>query len=248
MADLLLAESVHSLAQGKDAQAGSVANLLGDEDGAVPPITVTASPQEGRPITHRVITICPPPAAKLESTAEHCEPAMAAWLRAQLPDLNEVGCRIVLEQKNGSTKPAGSILLSEVLASPMDALGLAQRGASQSGSRLERVLLARARLRSDGKEADKLALDLGTAAQGAALDVDSFGVLLDALRAALDSPRRSQRSRPDPARQHRDPTPAGDRGHQGPDRSCRHVAEACPGPGQSAQGSRNPGRGTVSRR
>ena len=189
VADLLLAESVHSLAQGKDAQAGSVANLLGDEDGAVPPITVTASPQEGRPITHRVITICPPPAAKLESTAEHCEPAMAAWLRAQLPDLNEVGCRIVLEQKNGSTKPAGSILLSEVLASPMDALGLAQRGASQSGSRLERVLLARARLRSDGKEADKLALDLGTAAQGAALDVDSFGVLLDALRAALDSAR-----------------------------------------------------------
>jgi hypothetical protein len=159
VADLTMAQGVHSLLRGNtDAASGALA-VTGGGDAAVPPISVIGSQRDAQLVSHRVVAVWPvdqsPPL--VPSVIEVAEPRLTGWVEQLLPAPAEVGARV---------DGGGMITLAEVGLTAVEAAMLAGAGESQAGSRLGRVVTALA----------AGAVDLS---QGPAdgVSVDEFGLL-----------------------------------------------------------------------
>ena len=78
VADLTMAQAVHGLAHGNATAAGAMLNMLGDQEGAVPPIDVIRTPRHGQMVTHRVAVLCAGTAPA--DALSLAEPALAGWI------------------------------------------------------------------------------------------------------------------------------------------------------------------------
>ena len=160
VADLLMAQSVHSLLRGNsDAAAGALA-ITGGGDAAVPPITVTDGPRASQLVSHRVVAAWPgaPSAPADGSVLTVAEPRLSAWLASLLPSPADVS--------------AGAITLADVGLTAVEAAHLAGAAATQDGSRLGRIVVA-----------------AGGELGAGALSVNDFGLLAGAAMDAVGRAR-----------------------------------------------------------
>ena len=191
VADVTLAQSVHALVQGKEAQTASVLNMLGDQEGAIPPIDLPRTPREAQLITHRVLAFCNPTTTADKTVSPLCmaEPRISAWLADRLPLLSDVSLQVRGPAKGGRTRLLATISLADLGLEPAELFTLAGRGVRQEATPLGRILAAYAKLHLDEKhdrETLVLRFDLGSKGR---LSVNEFGVLAGATRDALSRAR-----------------------------------------------------------
>ncbi len=192
VSDLTMAQSVHTLLRGNtDAASGALA-VTGGGDAAVPPITVTASQRDAQLVSHRVVAAWPVdgPATDEVSVLELAEPRLTAWLQSLLPPPDGASARVVVRDAEGQVVERGEITLADVGLTAMEAAHLAGGQATQTSSRLGRILAVAAADRAvDG---GTVAIDLG-AAGSSGLCVDEFGLLAGAV---VDAAGRGRPLRP----------------------------------------------------
>jgi hypothetical protein len=190
--DLTMAQSVHTLLRGNtDAASGALA-LTGGGDAAVPPITVTASQRDAQLVSHRVVALWPveAPGKDAMSVLELAEPRLTAWLQSLLPPPDGASARVVVRDAEGTVVDRGKITLADVGLTAIEAAHLAGGQATQTSSRLGRILAVAAADRAvDGGSVD---VDLG-AAGSTGLCVDEFGLLAGAV---VDAAGRGRPLRP----------------------------------------------------
>ncbi len=95
VADLMIAESVYQVTQGKSERAAAAADTIG-KGGRPPEPEVVRTPRSGIGLTHRVAlhldsTAVAPAEATPRATAE---PALEAWLRSRFPPPEQVACSV----------------------------------------------------------------------------------------------------------------------------------------------------------
>ncbi|MEM7338831.1 MAG: hypothetical protein AAF467_09300 [Actinomycetota bacterium] len=183
VADLLMLQSMHSMLHGDGDTASAALAASTRGDGAPPPVTATASPRSGQHIDHRVVTMLapiatsstPPGIRVVRPVVDAADPALASWLRSQLPPASSV--HFEWRSDSGSV---GFASLEDVDLDVLDAALLASSQASQTTSALGRAVTAlRAgqtsspgSLRSDRRRSS--AVDV--------LTLDEFGVIAVRLR------------------------------------------------------------------
>lgn len=137
IADLLLAESVHQLAQGNLQRASATLDAAGRGEAAPPDdLGVIASHGPGTVVTHRLIAVAAPgrgwPGATGSPRATVC-PELEAWAAARLPDPSRVPL--------GLDEDGDTVTLAHTGLSALDFAALARDAAQLAG-----VLRARGRL------------------------------------------------------------------------------------------------------
>src|SRR5205814_1569371 len=110
VADLLVAESVHQIAQGNPLRAGATLDAIARGEAPPPELEVVRTPRTGVSVTHRVgVLLAPgaPQSAPWPSAAASpratAEPALNAWVAGLLPDPARVRCRATVTRGGTST-------------------------------------------------------------------------------------------------------------------------------------------------
>ena len=185
VADLTMAQSVHSLLQGNLEAASAAMAVTGGGDGSVPPITVTSSQRDAQLVSHRVVAMWEgrPSEIWIERALHLAEPRLVPWLEALLPAPARVIARVTLRGEDGRALTTKVLSLAEVGLTAVEAALLAGSAATQDRSRLGRVVLAAARARYG--ESAKVELAAGAALKGARVSIQEFGLLASAMLAAL---------------------------------------------------------------
>lgn len=176
VADLLMAQSVHSLAQGNMAETASVLNFGGDTQGAVPQINVTSTERQARQITHRIVALLPevPPTATNAITA--AEPGTHSLLRDRLPDPAGVEARYRL-MRDGRQIAAGYVALSDTGLDAVEAMCLTGRADTQADAPIGRAM--RALIDVPLEDGDTLDLHPDRARRNR-ISLDDFGIIASA--------------------------------------------------------------------
>ena len=139
VADLTMAQAVHGLAHGNATAAGAMLNMLGDQEGAVPPIDVIRTPRHGQMVTHRVAVLCAGTAPA--DALSLAEPALAGWLTAHLPAPADIGfVHTVIDTAGQTLTHRHTLAQTGIPAHAMPAL--AGRGTTQEAAPLGRLIAA----------------------------------------------------------------------------------------------------------
>ncbi len=192
VADLTMAQSVHALLRGNtDAAAGTLA-LTGGGDAAVPPITVTASQRDSQLVSHRVVAVWTGGAvAAGPSVIGLAEPRLTAWLEGLLPAPKAVAAGLTFRDTSGAVVERTALTLDAAGLAAIEAAHLAGASATQTGSRLARIVEAAAAAQAtDGRTVEVDLASSGTAA----LSIDEFGLLASA---AFNATGRSRPLKPE---------------------------------------------------
>ncbi len=197
VADLSMAQSVHSILQGNSDAAAAMLAVTGGGDGAVPPITVVDSQREAQLITHRVLAAWstetdPPTRTLVASLAGRAEPRLAAWLEGLLPDPAAVVAEATIRDAGGAVVGSDVVVLAALGLPVDDAARLAGTAAGQSRSRLGRLLAAFAALEAQAQYGPDVTVELDTTAPARSddqLSLDEFGLLAAAGQHAIGRSR-----------------------------------------------------------
>ena len=86
-ADLLTAQSVHSVLKGNLAEAAATLSVAGAGEAGIPQLRVPDVHRESQLVTHRVVAVFPPPQPPTADTSllALAEPGLADWLTSLLP-------------------------------------------------------------------------------------------------------------------------------------------------------------------
>lgn len=187
VADLTMAQSVHSLSQGHDTSAGAVLNMLGDQEGPVPTIDVMRTPRHGQLVTHRLGVLCPETTDPNARVLTLAEPRLAAWYATHLPDLNDVGFIISVSQDNKKIQSKRH-KLSQLGLGTSDLVALAGRQETQATTALGRMITAWAIQTYQGQT---VAMHTSKAS-GRLMSTDEFGLLAVAAADAVSAARPLQ--------------------------------------------------------
>jgi hypothetical protein len=115
IADLLLAESVHQLANGNPGRSGATLDTLAAEGRPPPRPEVLDTPRQGTPVTHHVLIVVPGgalPARGWDSQSQRgrpralAEPQLDAWASHQLGPADRIRLRVAWVRPDGT--PAGA--------------------------------------------------------------------------------------------------------------------------------------------
>ncbi len=153
MADLVLAESVHEVAQGAPDRVAAQLDVAGGFV-APPDPDVVRTPARGFALTCRVGLELDPSAAAVptDSPRVKAQPALNAWLATALTPLNKIGCRAAWTPAGGSEQSI-PITLADLGLAPLDVLHvLADEGGSglsELDDRIRRRVVAAAAPRPD---------------------------------------------------------------------------------------------------
>ena len=201
VADLLLAEGAHQIAQGRPERAAAA---MGVADKQAMPIEtqVGRTPRGGASYTQRVVVLCPAPVQGWpEDRRSEAEPAVNAWLATMLgkPDAYHFSARVHRNDAHGvDTIDAEPVVVEwrELGLSPLSAVWLAGNASSTriapAGETGFRSLVAAALV---GKIVDPQAvtgLDIDSAA-GNTLGLAAFEAIAMTLRNLLDKSRFATR-------------------------------------------------------
>ena len=150
--DLLTAESVHQLLQGKSMRSGASLDALARGE-APPEIEVVDTPRTGTGVTHRMLVLfgdsAPEspadwPTSDRQARAD-AEPALDAWVADVLPDPATVACACTIEEfdDDGEVVSADDygVTLADLGLSPLDLLAVAEGGPEAQRSELEQRVL-----------------------------------------------------------------------------------------------------------
>jgi hypothetical protein len=179
-ADLLTAQSVHSVLKGNLAEAAATLSVAGAGDAGIPQLRVPDVHRESQLVTHRVVAILP--RAMTSTTGSSlltiADPALAAWLGTLLP--NAAGIEITGELGSAGTGAAWQRTVAELGLGAIELVLLAAVGGELGASQLGALLAARCRLETGSGS------DVQVAIGGAIGDV---AVVAGALRAVIGSAR-----------------------------------------------------------
>lgn len=157
--DLLTAESVHQLLQGRSMRTGASLDALARGE-APPEIDVVETPRSGTGVTHRMLVLfgdANPDAPATWPTNDRqvradAEPNLDSWVAELLPDPSNVACactyEVVSDDDDDPSFESGGygITLADLDLSPLDLLSIVEGGTDAQRSELEqRVLYAVAR-------------------------------------------------------------------------------------------------------
>jgi hypothetical protein len=143
--DLLTAQAVHSVTKGNLADAAATLSVAGAGDAGIPRLRMPSVHRESRLVSHRIVAVLatpdPPPASP--SLLGRAEPALAAWLEAVLPDLDQVPVTAVVG--DGGVDGRWAATLTGAGLTAIDVVTMAAVGGELESARLGALLAARAR-------------------------------------------------------------------------------------------------------
>ena len=193
VADLTMAQAVHSLTQGNDDAASAVLAVTGGGDGSVPRIDVAGTQRAAQLITYRLIAMWDAtdtvPAQDRPLAA--AEPRLSGWVRSVLPAPAQILAGYQVLGADGTIRAAGELTIADLGLSVWEAALLASTAATQERSRLGRAVAAHVTsyvtsTLASGIEDVNVVVDLGlpVSVDGAA-NVDEFGLVAASLTQSL---------------------------------------------------------------
>jgi len=182
VADMTIAQSVHTLLRGNTDAAAGALSLTGGGDATVPPITVTSSQRDSQLVSHRVVAVWPADAPAAgpgsDSILMLAEPRLSAWLESLLPAAWRVSARVVVHDATGAVIDRVAITLADIGLATIEAAHLAGQSPTQSASRLGRVVVAAV---ADDRAVDGRTVDVELSNTGSGdtgmVSVDEFGLI-----------------------------------------------------------------------
>jgi hypothetical protein len=190
VADVLMLESVHALAQGNMATTAASLNFGGDAQGAVPEIVAPQTPKDAQLIAHRVVAVWgeTAPAAPSGVILSVAEPRLAAWLAGLLPSPSKTRASVSVRKGAGQPNHVGYVTLSSLGLNAPEAMVLAGRGVTQRTSALGRLVVAAARAQFANVDSKALIVEFGDADESW-ISIDRFGLFAAAAQDALAAAR-----------------------------------------------------------
>jgi len=179
VADLTMAQSVHSLLQDNPEAASAALSVTGGGDGAVPRIDVTATQRDAQLIGHRVLAMWtgPAPAAVPTSPLGAVEPRLMGWLEKLLPAPDQVVADLKVTDPTTGVVVVDTVALSDLGFPSVEAALLAGAVPTQERSRLGRaVAAAAAAITGPGLVVEVDLAATKSQAEGA-ISVDEFGLI-----------------------------------------------------------------------
>jgi hypothetical protein len=190
VADLTMAQAVHSLLQDNAEAASAALSVTGGGDTAVPPIDVTSTERGAQLVSHRVVAMWRgKESASTGSPLAALEPRLIGWLEQLLPSADRVVAdRTITDPTTGSVVHT-TLRLSELGVSSVDAALLAGAAPDQARSRLGRAVVAAAATAVEPGSAVEIDLAAPRSAVGGDLSVDELGLIGAALLDVLGRAR-----------------------------------------------------------
>lgn len=179
VADLTMAQSVHSLLQDNPEAASAALAVTGGGDGAVPRMDVTATQRDAQLISHRVVAIWAgsAPSAATPSPLEAAEPRLLRWLEQLLPTPDRVMADVKVTDPVTGAIVADTVALSDVGVTSVEAALLAGAAPSQARSRLGRAVAAAAATITGAELVVEVDLAAPNSRSESAVSVDELGLI-----------------------------------------------------------------------
>ena len=151
VADLGVAEGLYQLVRGNYDRAAGALDAF--SKGTHPPLPeVINTPRKGNTLTHRValqlVGGLQPADPAFESPRERGEPALAKWLRTQLPDLSTVFARVRWRNEAAGTSGSLTPSMADLGLQPVDLFYLLDAGGASDMPGLDDLLIDRAERQS----------------------------------------------------------------------------------------------------
>ena len=177
VADLTMAQSVHSLLQDNTEAASAALAVTGGGDGSVPPIDVTSTQRDAQLISHRVVAMWSgTPKGEAGSPLGAAEPRLTPWLEQLLPAPAQVVADVEIVDERG-TVTVETLALSDLGVSSVDAALLAGSAPTQERSRLGRAVAAAANLTTTPESVVVVDLSAAKSVSEDTISVDEFGLI-----------------------------------------------------------------------
>jgi hypothetical protein len=161
ISDLVIAESVHHVAQGNPVRAGATLEAIAEGEAPPPELEVIRTPRTGIAITHRIaVVFSEPPSTPVwgaETPRARAEPFLNAWAAQLLgPAASDATCRVEYRDRaTGDVLGQKEVYLDDLGLSPIDLLYLPEAEGEAQRSELEqRVIYAALRPIPDEVSAD----------------------------------------------------------------------------------------------
>jgi hypothetical protein len=166
VADLVLAESVHHVAQGNPVRAGATLEAVAHGEAPPPDIDVVRTPRTGIGMTHRLVVLLDANSAGAawgpKTPRALAEPYLNDWVAHLLgPDAPNARCRV--ELVSGDSDPiVVELTLKDLGLAPIDLVSLPEQDESVGRSELEqRVIRYALTLHPPGEEKATITLQFG---------------------------------------------------------------------------------------
>lgn len=157
ISDLVIAESVHHVAQGNPVRAGATLEAIAEGEAPSPELEVIRTPRTGIAITHRIAVVFSEPPSTPDWGAKtpraSAEPFLNAWAAQLLgPAASDATCRVEYRDRaTGDVLGQKEVSLDDLGLSPIDLLYLPEAEGEAQRSELEqRVIYAALQSMSDG--------------------------------------------------------------------------------------------------
>ena len=161
ISDLVIAESVHHVAQGNPMRAGATLEAIAEGEAPPPELEVIRTPRTGIAITHRIaVVFSEPPSTPVwgaETPRASAEPFLNAWAAQLLgPAASDATCRVEYRDRaTGDVLGQKEVSLDDLGLAPIDLLYLPEaEGEAQRAELEQRVIYAALRSIPDGVSAD----------------------------------------------------------------------------------------------
>ncbi|MEN0061385.1 MAG: hypothetical protein AAGA48_04495, partial [Myxococcota bacterium] len=190
VADLLMTQSIHSLAQGNNETAAAAMAAMGGGDGGVPKVEATQTRQAAQLMRVRVIATWNPPSPSPPATEvlRSANPGLWNWLLQQLPPASGVFFEQSILDDDGSVISTQILSLSQTPLPIGQAAFMTSAEATQQGSRLGKAIRALA-AQTAGVPVAQVVLNTGVAGN---FNIDEFGIMAACLVDALGRARGLQ--------------------------------------------------------
>jgi hypothetical protein len=177
VADLTMAQSVHSLLQDNSEAASAALAVTGGGDGSVPPIDVTSTARDAQLISHRVVAMwAGTPKGEASSPLGAAEPRLTPWLEHVLPAPDRVVADVEVIGEHGAMT-VETMALSDLGMSSVDAALLAGAAPTQQRSRLGRAIAAAANVTTPRGSIVMVDLSAPKSVSDDTISVDEFGLI-----------------------------------------------------------------------
>jgi hypothetical protein len=190
VADLTMAQSVHSLLQDNPEAASAAMAVTGGGDGAVPPIDVTATERGAQLVAHRVVAMwTADESAEPSAPLAALEPRLIRWLERLLPGPDDVVAdRTVTDPASGKVVE-DTFRLSQLGVGSVEAAMLGAAAPNQARSRLGRAVVAAAAALAEPGHVVDVDLAAPRSALDGAVSIDELGLIGAALLDVLGRAR-----------------------------------------------------------
>ncbi|WP_297325001.1 hypothetical protein [Nitrosomonas sp.] len=189
--DLVLAESVHQIAQGNPVRAGATLSAIAEGEAPPPELDVIRTPRTGIAITHRIAVIFTGlpkgPVWGSQTARARAEPFLNAWA-AQLfgPRVPQAACSVVYHNaENSIISDPLTITLDQLGLAPIDLLYLPESEGDAQRSELEQriIYLVQQSLPATQTSATEIRLNF-VPSPGSSNAILSFAEVLEIVRVA----------------------------------------------------------------